>query len=892
VNLVRKLRTLFRQEKLDRDMAEEMRFHLAQRAADHVDDGMSPDEAPYAAQRKFGNVASIQEQARAQRSWVWFELLTKDFRFALRVLARQRGTTTVALLTLALCLGANAALFSLVRSTLLQPYPYPAADRVCNLGMVWMKSPWGDLVQEISPRVFLDLQETATSFESLGFIEAGTETDLHWSGQTIRLKTASVTPGVWETTRVAPLLGRTFSSSDLAASGNGLVVLSHGLWHRFFNGAPGIVGAKVRLDDHVCEVIGVMPHGFSVASNQIQLWRPKIFSAAERSEQSRGSHGFQAIGRLNEGVTLEQARQELAALHRAYVAQNPGAKTFTEQWGETYGAASLTEWVRDRAAAPMFFSVQVAAGLVLLLGCLNITGLVVVQAHRRVGELSLRHAFGATRWRLARQFAIETMMLFVLGGLLAAWVGRAALEFLRVHFHLEQTTPFGQPAEFGWSMLAVTLAAAVFAGLLAGIVPAVFAARRDVTGAIQAVGLRTTGGRGRRWSQSGFVVMQVALALVLVTTSAVTTRNLQGLIERGFGLAVEDRIVVKIALPEYRYGTGIEATTARINPFKEQAIAALAALPGVRSVTGGNRVPLSSDQPLKFGFHVPGYTPGPGEGPTIALVYHVQPGFFQTLGIALLRGRDFDFSDRPGTQPSVVITAEIARKYFQETDPLGSALQCGGREFRIIGVVNDTRGVPLNFGDAPALYFPVAQWPAPAEESVFVVQTEAQVAGLAPAITRTLLALDPQLSVTTTTMADVQDRAVLTQSMLREVAGIFAALSVVLMSLGLYGVLANLATQRTREFGIRIALGASRGSVFGLVLGWGGRLAVLGLGLGLLLCVPALRWMKPLMVEANATEPVILVAAGGLILAVTLFASYWPARRATKVDPVVVLRAE
>jgi putative ABC transport system permease protein len=887
-----KLRSSFQKQKLNADMAEEMRLHLELQTEQNIHSGMQPDEARYVARRQFGGLEQIKEQCREQRSWVGLELLAKDARFALRVLVRQRMTTAIALLTIAICLGANSALFSVVRSTLLQPYPYPEPERVVNLGMVWKKMQWGDMVQEISPRVFLDLEGSATSYEAIGFIEAGADADVRSEGRSLRVPTASVTPGIWDVVRVQPLLGRTFSETDLISGGSGFVVLSHDLWRTFFASASDVIGAKIRLDDQVCEVIGVMPPGFSIAGNQTRLWRPKIFSTAEKSEAMRGQYGFQAIARLKPHLSLAQARHELESIHRVYLENHPEGRVVAEQWGETYGAAPLREWVSERVSGSMFFSVQAAAGLVLMLGCVNITGLLIVQAQRRVTEFSLRHAFGATRWRLGRQLAIETIVLFTLGGLLAAVVAWVGLKLLRVQFDLGQTTQYGQLPGFDGRMIGITMGVAVIAGIFSGSVPAFFAARRDLHGSIQAISQRSTSGpRGRR-VQSIFVVVQVALALVLLAAAGVTVRNLDGMLRRGFGVAVDDRVVAKVSLPEYRYGAGAEATAQKINPFKERATAALKALPGVHGVTVSSRVPLSADRPTKSGFGVSGYTAQPGDSPAIAFVYQVGSGFFRTLGMTLQRGRDFDATDGVGTQPVAIISEQIAQKFFAGRDPIGEQIGFSQRPCRIIGVVREARSVPLNYGDAPAIYVLNSQWPAQAEDAVFVVHGDARATNLAPMVTKTLQAIDPLLTVTVTTMEKVQERALLTRSVPMEIAGFFAALSIVLMALGLYGVLANLVTQRTQEFGVRLALGAPRRAIFGMILSWGGRLTIAGISLGLLLCVPVLRWMKPLMTETDASAPGTWIVAAALVFAVSMLASYWPARRATKVDPMVALRCE
>jgi predicted permease len=426
---------------------------------------------------------------------------------------------------------------------------------------------------------------------------------------------------------------------------------------------------------------------------------------------------------------------------------------------------------------------------------------------------------------------------------------------------------------------------------LTGILPIALATRRNPGGILQALSHQTTSGRNRRWTQSVFVIGQVALAMLLLTAAAVTMRNLRGLLATGFGVATESRLVASVALPAYRYGSGFPATVEKINPFKEQALQRIRALPGVVDATVSNRVPLSSDWPAKFGFQVPGYQPAPGESPAYSFAYQVHPGYFQVLGMPLVRGRDLAATDDASAPPIAIISEAIARKYFSDRDPVGARItSVYGRECEIIGVVGETQNVPFSIGNAPTIYFSARQWPAFNDEAVFVVRTALPPDAMTAAVTQALLAVDPLLSVRMTDLARLQRSAVVTQSAPMEIAGSFALVAMVLTAIGLYGVLASVVAQRTRELAIRIALGASRRSIFRMVLLRGGVLALAGTALGVLVTLPMLQWIKPMLKAADATRPGTLLYTGVLILVVTLLASYLPARRAAKVDPLVALR--
>ena len=887
-----RLQPFFRRQKIETELSEEMQAHLEMQTAANLAAGMAPEEARYAARRQCGGIDQAKESWRDERSIRWLEDLLRDVRHAGRQLAKHRGTTAVTLLTLALCLGVNSAVFSLVYAVLLRPYPYTESNRVVNLGMVWTKLPWGEMVQEISPPAFLELEGSARSFAAVGFIAADQKVDVRLPGQMLRVPVASVTPGVWSVAGVPPLIGRCFQAQDLAFGEGKLAVLSYEFWRETLNSDRTIVGRRLRLDDGTYEVLGVMPAGFSLAGKQARLWIPKVFSPAERSEESRGAYAFQAIARLKDGVSLEQARQELKVLHENFLAAHPEAREPAQQMGATYGAAPLSTWVRSRVAGSTLFSVQAAAVLVLLVGCLNIAGLLVVTTHGRVREFTLRGALGATPARLGRQLATETVTLFVLGGALAVPFALAGLHWLPSYFDLEQTMPYGQSVQFHWPFVAATLGVALGAGLLAAALPVWSVTRRDTTRALQALGYHTTAGRRQNRTQSAFVVAQVALALVLLTAAGVTLRNVQRLLGKGFGVAVENRIVARAALPPYRYGGGPGDTQAKINSFKLQALEKLRALPGVQDATVSNRVPLSADWPMKFGFEVPGYEPAPGEQPAITFVYQTVPGFFRTLGMPLLRGRDLAPADGADQEPVVVVSEQIARKYLPHGDAVGATLQFFGRACRIVGVVGEIQNVPLSYGNAASIYLASAQWPAFHDEAVFVIRTGLPAQVMEAAVVKALQSVDPLLSVQVTSVAQLQRSAVFTQSAPAQIAGFFATVALLLTALGLYGALAHTVAQRTREIGIRLALGAPRPAILRMVLRRGAELALVGAALGVLVSIPLLRTIQSLIVEKEAARADVLLLAVGVVLVVVGLAGFLPARRASKVDPMIALRSE
>jgi predicted permease len=489
-----------------------------------------------------------------------------------------------------------------------------------------------------------------------------------------------------------------------------------------------------------------------------------------------------------------------------------------------------------------------------------------------------------------QQLAVETAALFLCGGAAGLAVAAAALRLVPAHFHLGEIMPYGRQVGLDARILWVTLGVSLLTGLLTGSLPIVYATRRNLGPVLQTLSQRTTRTRSRRRTQSVFVAGQIAVSLVLLTAAIVTGRNLEALLGQGFGVTTDHRLVASVALPAYRYGFGPAGTEEHINPFKERALERIRSLPGVVRASVSNRAPLSSDWPQKFGFRVPDHVPVPGETPAVAFAYQVFSGYFQTLGIPLLHGRDLSPSDDANAPAVAVVSAEIARRYFPDRDPLGARVQLFGRDCEIIGVVGETQNVPLSLGNAPVLYLSASQWPALNDEAVFVMQTSLPPAAMVASVTQVLTEIDPLLAVRATTLSRMQQSAVVTQSAPREIAGLFAVLAVLLTALGLYGVLAAAVAQGTRDLAIRIALGAGRGSISGMVLRRGAALALAGTTVGVLASWPVLRFIEPLLATSDGARATTPVVAAAFTAVITLLISYLPARRASRVDPAVVLR--
>jgi predicted permease len=814
--------------------------------------------------------------------------LYDDVRGALRHIGRHPGPSYLVAAALAVCIGANAAVFSVVRTALLDPYGFPESDSVVNIGMVWEKGPFGSDVQEISPRTYLDIAEAAGSFQATGFVDGSVKVDLGLSDRTERVAAARVTPGTWEVAGIAPRIGRVFEEDDAEAH---VVVLSHELWERRFDSDPGVVGSEIRLDGEPHQVIGVMPSGFAVVQNDTQLWLPKVFMDWERSEQARGMHAYQALGRLRDGVSIQRAAHELAALHRALLEQHPELSELAERLGQTYGVVGLAGWVGSRSAGAMVATVQVAALLILMIGSLNVAGVLLARARRRSSELALRRAIGATRRRIFAQLLVETLALYALGAGAGLLIGDIGVTTLPGLLDSGEWLRYGRVPSLDGTVVVVTLAVSLALGLAAGCVPALAATTTGATADLRAA--RPGSHRTRRWHlfQGIHVAAQLAVCAVLLVGAFAALGNVRALMERGAGVETTDRLVATVALPEYRYGHGVDADP-DVRAFARQASSRLGSIPGIEAAAVASRVPLAR-QHIKVGFGVEGYSTQPGEQP-VAIPYGVGPDYLAAVGTPLLRGRGVAATDTEGSQPVVVVSEGIVDRYLQGREPIGATLGCLGRDWTIVGVVADTLDIPLSMADAHSLYFPHTQWSGRqfSNEISFVVRTRRSADAIAESVRQALLETDRDLDVQVAALGRLQRRALVTQRVPAGVTACFAAIAILLSGLGIYGLLALSVKEDTNEIGVRLALGASRASVLALVVRRLVVLSALGLGVGLAAAFLLGRLLDPLLAEVDATAPGIFALAAGILLATETGGACLPAWRATRVDPAAALRAE
>ncbi len=814
------------------------------------------------------------------------QTLLQDLRYAVRLLLKQPVFTIIAVLTLALGIGANTAIFSIIDAALLRPLPYPESNRLVRV--------WGS-----APERGLEMKQIAVSFPRYEAIHDGQDVfeeiaadtggrfTMTGRGDPELVRSRNVSARFFETLGVTPGLGRSFLPAEDRPGGPNVVILSQPFWQKHFGGDPSLLGRTLTLDGTPYTVVGILPAPLAFPFDRPDLYVPRAFDTTGVPEAMvrQGTAFLTVTARLKPGVSVRQANeamQILAARYRQAFPDHVDASTglkvipFQEEIvGET---------------RPTFYTLAAAVGCVLLIACVNVANLLLARLAGRRKEIAIRAALGAGHWRLARQFLTESILLAVLAGgigvLLAVWgvdlvrgLGRNVIARAD-EIHISVGT------------LAFTAGVSLFTGLLLGIVPALRAARGDGGEALQQAGSRGAVGGGVQQgrTRSALLIAQVALSLVLLTGTGLLLTSLWRLQRVQMGFNAGGILTNNLSVPNARY-----PQPAQQADFYERLVAQLAALPGVRAAAVSSDLPLTNYGGLMF-YAVVGQPVPPVEKRASARDNEISPGYFSALEIPLLRGRTFTDRDRADQPPVMMINQSMARRLFPDGDAIGQKLLCTAFDptvTEIVGVVADVRAFSLAEPPPDEMYFPHMQRPQPFMSVVVKASSTAQAAALAPAMRAAVHALDSSEPMGDfRTMDEVIALSMADRRLMSFLLAGFAVLALVLAAIGIYGVTAYGVAQRTREIGIRMALGAGRGDVFRLIVGGGMKLILIGVGLGLLAAFGLTRLLGSLLYGVGAGDPLTFVGVVGVLGFVALLANYLPARRATRIDPMVALREE
>jgi putative ABC transport system permease protein len=805
--------------------------------------------------------------------------LWQDARYAVRMLRKNPAFALVAVVALALGIGANTSIFSVVNTVLLRPLPYKEADRLVVV--------WEDRTKQGYPRDtpaagnFTAWREQNRVFEGMAAV-ANVSINLTGAGEPERLEGRRVSAELFPLLGVEPQLGRAFTPEEDQPGSNTVVLLSHGLWQRRFGGDPSIVGRQLTLGGYAFTVVGVMPAHFQFPAREDELWIPIAFTPQEAANRSR--HFLQVVARLKDGVTLEQAQAEMSAIAARMEQQYPDTNTHL-------GATVVPlheQLVGD--IRPALLVLLGAVGFVLLVACANVANLLLARAAARQKEIALRVALGASRLRLVRQFLTESVMLSLVGGgvglLLSLWGVTVLKAFIPES--IAQAREIAVDAR----VLGFTLLVSLLTGFVFGLAPAAQASRFNLNETLKEGGRDSSTGRRGNRLRSLLVVAEVAISLVLLVGAGLLINSFLRLRGVDPGFRADNLLTMAVQLPQSKYPDG-----ARRSAFYDEVLRRVESLPGVQSATVTNWIPLVR-QGDSMGVSVEGTPdPAPGQGNRPAIVVRVvSPRYFETLGIQLLQGRPFDArTDRADTPNVVVISEAAARKFWPNQSPLGKRLTVGSPSnpedwMEVVGVARDVRQFGLDAEPKPQMYLSYAQADFFAPRHL-VVRTEGEPLNLAGTVRQTVWGIDRDQPVAQVRpMEDVLSDSIARQRFSMLLLGIFAGVALILAAVGIYGVMSYTVAQRTHEIGIRLALGAQKRDVLRLAVGQGLRLVLVGVAIGLVAAVALTRLMSSLLFGVSATDPLTLAAISALLVAVAALASYVPARRATKVDPMIALR--
>jgi putative ABC transport system permease protein len=876
-HLTHGLRALTQRTAADRDIADEVDYYFQEAAAALEASGLSPEAARQAAQRELGHAARVREEVRSYGWENLVETVVADVRYGARRLIADRSFALVSIATLALGIGASTAIFSAVNPILFQPLPYPHAERVLT---IWDSGRDGSQL-EVTFGSYREIAERSRSFEELAVMRPWQPT-LTGAADAERLEGQRVSARYFQVLGIAPVIGRTFEAVDDRVRGPRVVLMANDLWHRRFAADPSIIGGTITLDDEIFTVIGVMPAGFeNVPSSSAEIWAPLQYDTSLPLQGREWGHHLRLIGRARDGIDIAAVSQDLNAIAGTQIPQYG-----RPAWASLGNGLSVHSLQADVTASvkPAMLSVLGAATLLLALACVNVTNLLLGRGARRRAEFAMRAALGAGRSRLIRQLVTESLLLAALGG--AAGIAIAAFGVRA----LVSLSPPGLPRVNAVAVdaqtLLFTLLVTAIVGIAAGLVPALHATHGDIQRGLER-NARVAAG-GQQTARNALVMMEVALAVVLLVGAGLLLRSLQ----HWFAIAPGFEPAHVLTMQVQASGRRFDAAAA--HRFFARALEAVHNVPGVSAAAFTSQLPLSG-QNEQYGVSLQPELDGPAEPGNPAYRYAVSPTYLDTLSLPLLHGRTLSNHDTADA-PRVTLVSESLAKKLPRSSPLGRRLRLGADEgppFEVVGVVGDVKQLSLAATDADAFYVPAEQWRFPDTARWLVVRTRGDAAALAPAVRAAIASVDKDQPVVRVSLLEALVAATAAERRFALILfEIFGAVALVLAAIGLYGLLAGTVAERSREIGIRSALGASRGAIVGMVVRQAMALTLAGVAAGVIAAVAAGRGLSTLLFGVTHLDMVTYVAVIGLLIVTAFAACLVPARRAAWLDPTTALKLE
>jgi len=879
-SVVHRLAAIARRRRLDRDLDDELAFHLSMREADGRADGLSAADATRDARRRFGNVTYLKEQTRDMWTFQPFERLMQDIRYALRTLGRSPGFTIVAVFALAVGIGGNTAIFSLMSASREAALPYPDAGRLVQL--------WGNVMRAKVERRgasypdYQDWRAQAKSFDDMSAFDSQWIT-LVGGDESERILSEDVDTSYFSLLGVAPALGRTFRADENVASAPpAVVVLSDGLWRRRFNADPAILGHSVTLccAPRPYTVIGIMPAGFKGLSDTAELWLPFTAWASADVLAARGARGFTVLARLKRGISMSTAQADLDMISRRLEQAYP--QTNEKRAVEV----SPLDVELFGSLRPALRTLMAAVSFVLLIACANVSNLLIARSEARQREIAVRTALGAGWRRLLAQLVTEGCVLASMGALAGLALAYAATRALLA------TSPVTFPSfvtpHIDLRVALFTVAVSMACGIVLGLAPAMHARVSRLADALKD-SARGSEGRSSQRVRSALVVVEVSLAVVLLVGAGLMIRSVRNLAALDPGFDPRSLLTLHASIPRTAVGTGPARPVVEGRALLDR----LRAIPGVSDVALGNDLPLDGGAGASF-YAAEGMPPVNAQNMPRIYVHRVTPGFFSALRMPLRAGRTFTEAEVSPTSPAVIVSENVVKRFWPGQDPIGKRIKFGSETsnnpwMSIVGVVGEVkyRALPENPTADPDMYLPFADRNALVG---IVVRTTIPPASLAPAVRAAIRSADPSIPVySVATMDDLTGQQTAQSRFTMWLMGIFAACALMLAVVGIYGVMSYLVAQRTREIGIRLALGADHGDILRLVVGNGARLIGAGIAIGIAASLALSRLVSTLLFGVTAADPAA-AAAVAVLAAVAVVACYLPAARATRINPIRALR--
>jgi putative ABC transport system permease protein len=890
---------LFNKGRKDREFQDELESHIQIHMEDNLRSGMTPEEARRQAMIQMGGIESTKEAYREQRSIPWLETVFQDLQHGARLLRKNPGFTTAAVLTLALGIGANTAIFSVINAVLLRPLPYKDPGK---LVMLWERNPRRGFEQEpVTPPDLADWQEQCHVFDQMAYWSGQAEYNLADVDGAEKVNCAYASSSLFPLLGVTTMSGRTFLPEEDQIEGNLVAVIGYQLWQRRFAGDPNVIGRTLTIDtfgrrDYT--IIGIMPSGFGFPDHT-QIWLPTGWNNVPRSR--RDGHWLQVIARVKAGVTRDQAQAEMNGIQARIAQQYPDAVI-----GSQVAMVPLLDQAVGRNLRSALLILWGIVVCVLLIACANVANLLLAWAASRQKEIAIRLTLGASQWRVVRLLLSESLLLALLGGTLGAFLALCALRLFTATNpgHIPRVEDVG----IDRSSLVFTLLVSTLTGVLFGLAPAWQCSRTDLNETLRAAGRGATSGLRRSRFRSLLVVSEISLSLVLLMGAGLMTRSFVRLVRIHRGFQADHLLTAELDFSVSGFTGWVEPTSTRPQVALRELVERIRNQPDVQSVGAASKLPRDQGTALTQAIVIEEKSRVvPGQYLT-ADFQGITPDYLRTMGVPLLRGRPVSEDDTYEAPRVALINEALAKRYFPGEDPIGQHFALGDPNqpgqpspantnapaspwFEIVGIVSDVRDLSLKAETGPTVYVSYWQWPI--YNPTIVVRTKRTPSLMASTILREVKAVNKSLPLPAVqTMDEVLAETVAQPRFYTGLSVVFGVIALLLATIGIYGLISYSVAQRTHEIGIRMALGARTQNVVALVIGEGMKLALIGIGIGVLAALALTRVIASLLYEVTPTDPLTLGGTAFLLLIIAFFAAWIPARRAARVDPMVALRCE